>query len=505
MAAARDEYRKVGRAWGGGRRLECGSARSYDRLVRSIIRTGVAFRGCRQAFRPAVRSKGEAMPFRSVPQSEFEYGLVAFDADGRERTDDPDGRMSERLLGCAGERPPTDLFFSIHGWKGDMPGAVDQYDRWFGALMQRTDDRAAAEARRPGFDPLLIGIHWPSLPFGDEEMRAGSAFSAEAVADADAIVDAYAARFGDTPAVREDLRTIVAAAGADPLADALPPDARAAYLHLNDLLGLGTGGADAPPDADREGFDPDVTVRAESEGLTSFGGGFSLGGLLSPLRQLSYWAMKKRARELGEDAMHPFLAGLMRAAPAARIHVMGHSFGCVATSAMIAGPGGEGTLPRPVDSLLLVQGAVSLWTYAPAIPLAANRPGYFSALLVDRKVRGPIAVTSSPWDSAVGSLYPLASRIWGSPDFKPTELPKYGAIGAYGAQGLAAGAVTKLPMLPADQPYGLKGGHVYNVDARTYIRKGGGVSGAHNDIDGPEVAHLWWELVRAADAAGGDR
>ena len=42
---------------------------------------------------------------------------------------------------------------------------------------------------------------------------------------------------------------------------------------------------------------------------------------------------------------------------------MGHSFGCIVASATVAGPAAQRVLPRPVDSLFLVQGALSLWAY----------------------------------------------------------------------------------------------------------------------------------------------
>jgi hypothetical protein len=46
---------------------------------------------------------------------------------------------------------------------------------------------------------------------------------------------------------------------------------------------------------------------------------------------------------------------------------MGHSFGTIIVSAMIGGPNCEGKLQRPIDSVSLVQGAVSLWSHATLI------------------------------------------------------------------------------------------------------------------------------------------
>ena len=149
--------------------------------------------------------------------------------------------------------------------------------------------------------------------------------------------------------------------------------------------------------------------------------------------------MKKRARKVGEGDMHRFLAALQErtAALPARVHLMGHSFGCIVVSAMIGGKDGDQTLPRPVDSVVLVQGALSLWSYCPKIPHLDSTPGYFHRLIAEGKVSGPVVTTRSRHDSAVGRFYPLAAQV-GPEDFG-IELPEHGGIGAWGIQGLDSG------------------------------------------------------------------
>lgn len=95
--------------------------------------------------------------------------------------------------------------------------------------------------------------------------------------------------------------------------DELPLEGRQAYLDLNHALGLPSEGVDGPPDGDREGFDPDDSFELANEEGANCGGG-SLGGLLGPLRQLSYWTMTKRARTVGESGMHDFVKALQGAA-----------------------------------------------------------------------------------------------------------------------------------------------------------------------------------------------
>ncbi len=136
---------------------------------------------------------------------------------------------------------------------------------------------------------------------------------------------------------------------------------------------------------------------------------------------------------------------------------------------MLAGPNAQTALIRPVDPVALVQGAVSLGCYAPAIPFPNTGPGYFSRILPDGKIAGPLITTRSRFDSAVGKLYPLASRIRGSASFAvDTELPEFGAIGAFGMQGLGDQIQNDSRMLPATVAYKFEGGKVYNLEASQY-------------------------------------
>jgi pimeloyl-ACP methyl ester carboxylesterase len=228
----------------------------------------------------------------------------------------------------------------------------------------------------------------------------------------------------------------------------------------------------------------------------SFGGG-GFGGLLAPLRQLSFWRMKQRARIVGASGMHDLLNTLRaRSGDRARFHLMGHSFGCIVASAMITGPANSAST-RPVNSLVLVQGALSHWSYCARIPYAPFVPGYFHRILDQQLVAGPIVTTRSRYDRAVGTFYPVGAGAAGQIDFAPPEPTRYGALGAFGAQGLGA-AVADGPMLGADAAYDFRSHRVHNLEASDFIRKGGGISGAHSDIDGPEVAHAVWQAALTA-------
>jgi hypothetical protein len=440
------------------------------------------------------------MPIETVPGTELTYFLIAFDAAGRER-DESGGSMRYQALQALRDGPITDVFLMSHGWMGDVPAARAQYNAWIGAMAACTADINRVRQARPGFLPLLIGLHWPSLPWGDEDLGAGAVAFGAPGAGADPIeelVAQCAATIADTEEARQALRTIVAAALDDAAPPSLPPEVVAAYRALDRETGLGSGGEAAAPGEDREPFDPERAYQqAQEEEAVSFGGS-PFGGLLAPLRTLSFWKMKDLAREFGEGAAHRFLGDLQYAALGRDVHfhLMGHSFGCIVASAMLAGPR-TAALDLHVDSLALVQGALSLWSYGSDIPAAPGQAGYFRRIIEERRVRGPILTTQSEFDRAVGRWYPWAAGVAGQVSYAPGALPKYGAVGAFGVRGPDVDAVD-LPLAGVDTTYGFEPGKVYNLEGSRYINQGGGFAGAHGDFAKPEVAHAIWEAVRGA-------
>mgnify|MGYP001544192083 CR=1 FL=1 len=450
------------------------------------------------------------MPIRTIPGANLGYALVIFDDTGKERPEADGTLLSETLAQRVADpaRPITDVLFSSHGWQGDIPAAISQYDRWIAAMAAQQADRAAAQNRPGGFTPLIVGLHWPSLPFGDESAPSGAtavlSASGTAAAASPADVDAWAGRIADTQRARAAIRTILQSAPQEKDAAAPSPALLDAYSTLFSESGLGAQGSAGAPGADQEGFDPKAIISQSGAAAAArpttqlLGIGDTLSGLfLAPLRQLSFWKMKDRARAFGETGGHGLLAQLQTAAPRARFHLMGHSFGCIVVSATVAGKAGGPELPRPVDSLYLVQGALSLWSYASDIPYAAGTPGYFYRTLKYGLVRGPIVTTRSSHDTAVGTFYPLGAQIR-KQLVLGNDFPAYGGIGSFGIQG--AGGVQDLPMGAANFAYGFKAGTIYNLEASRIICNGSGTSGAHSDIAHPEVAHAFWAAILSATA-----
>ena len=429
------------------------------------------------------------------------YDLIGYDSGGNERTDDPHGLMSDLVLRslAADDSGITDVFLLTHGWISDLPSAQNHYSSWVSAMSECEADQASMNQARPGFKPLIVGIHWPSLPWGEESLGGDGSF---AIGDAgqpnmvEAVVEEYASRVADTPKAREALHTIVTSAIDNMDPDSLSPEVVTAYRELNWEADLGAGGTS--PGSDRSGFDPQGVYEALREDAPSFGL-FGGGGVFGVLRTLSFWRMKDRARWFGETTGSTLLARMMQAAPRhLRFHIMGHSFGCIVAAATLAGPKGRGRVARPIQSLSLVQGALSIWSFCDDIPNVPGQQGYFRKVLSDGRVRGPIVATQSVFDTATGKWYPLGAGIARQVAFAaPGEVPKYGAVGTHGIRGSGTSA-TDLSLLPANRAYAFKPGSIYNLESSAVMRTDSGSAGAHRDICHPEVAHAVWQAALAA-------
>ena len=204
------------------------------------------------------------------------------------------------------------------------------------------------------------------------------------------------------------------------------------------------------------------------------------------LGYLSYWHMKDAALAVGENGAHQLLISMQEATKGrdVRFHLMGHSFGCIVMSGAVRGPDPRIATAHPIDSLCLVQGALSLWSYCQDIdagvdgitPSRRINPGHFYAIVDRHLVKGPIITTQSVYDSAVCTLYPLATRRGPATACASREesLPRYGAVGQFGLHGPSidnADLTVKHP----DESYQFRIGGIYNIDCTSVICKGDGI------------------------------
>lgn len=425
---------------------------------------------------------------KEVPGTTLGYDLISLDADGGVRDQKDLAALIHRLTSDA--KSITDVYFVIHGWNNDLSDARAAYEKWLTAV---------AEAFEPDGIPAsvrLVCIHWPSKAWGEETAIGGGAVlggTNGTVVSAEEAVERYADLLGAQDS--GDLATIVDAAAHGFRQQTLTPSLRSAFLTLRDEIDV-----DAVEDGHTEerDWDPDEAWAAirefdqqelgldEGAGMAGLMGGDGGGLVLGMVRQLSFWRMKKRARVVGEKGAARVLSAVIDAVPGARVNLMGHSFGGIVVCAAIAESDAV-TTSSPVQSLFLVQGAFSMWAFADSITVAGGVAGYFSKILTEHLVLGPILVTRSRHDHAVGTYYPLASRLARSVILAGDR--KYGGIGSYGALGLKPAPV-ELTLAPNGQIGPLERGRLYNVEASDVIRNLKPIQGAHTDIAHVELARL---------------
>ena len=204
------------------------------------------------------------------------------------------------------------------------------------------------------------------------------------------------------------------------------------------------------------------------------GGAAGVGDRLIKLRRLlTYRTMKQRAGMVGRLAAAPILDQVQDAFFDLRVHLVGHSFGARVVTAAAA------VATRPVTSITLLQAAFSQNSFSPE--------GAFRNVITDRKCAGPILITHSIHDEALGVCYPIASRLLrqNSSGLGDANDP-YGALGRNGALHTPEASFGDL--LPEGAPYSFPPGRISNLRADDIIRD-------HTDIVKPEIA---WALIAAA-------
>jgi pimeloyl-ACP methyl ester carboxylesterase len=196
--------------------------------------------------------------------------------------------------------------------------------------------------------------------------------------------------------------------------------------------------------------------------------------------------MKERAGTVGRRGVNGVLRQLKAARPPLHLHLVGHSFGGRLVTAATDGPAGENALG--IDTLTLLQAAFSHNGFASKYD--GTNDGGFRAVVTGHKVRGPILVTHSVQDRAVGVAYPLASRVSGQDAAAlGDENDRFGGIGRNGAQHTPERVVGTLQ--PTTMPYAFQPGKVFNLNADSIIAE-------HSDICHNEVAFALLTAIAAS-------
>ncbi|CCH87948.1 conserved protein of unknown function [Modestobacter italicus] len=443
------------------------------------------------------------------------FWQVTFDAEG-----DADATGRDALLAEVPAGGIADLFVFSHGWNNDRSVARRLYAGFFGLLAGQLP------AERRG-DVGLAGVVWPSRRWADEPIPDFAPSPAAVGAGPDGAASAGAHVDPPTPVssptlderTLADLHATFPTAGValDRMAALLagPPtdEAQAEFLQqLKEFSRLA-----GTPDSDGE-TEPSVEPRMLGDGPAELfgrfrdalrrtgvqlpgeeGGEAGIGdalrgvwnGAKEALRQATYWQMKNRAGVVGREGLGPLLGELHRAAPELRVHLIGHSFGARLVANALAGL--PDTSPSPVRSLTLLQGAFSHFAFADPLPFDAGRRGALAGM--QRRVDGPVTVCFSEHDSAVGTLYPLAS-LAARDDAAAgmSALYRWGGMGADGAQNADVALDGIQPVGPGTT-YRFSPDRILNIDAGEVVRRGGPPSGAHSDIVHPE---LTWVVLSAS-------
>lgn len=436
------------------------------------------------------------------------YREITFDKDG----DGPPGQSA--ALAALARQGVTDLVLLAHGWNSSPSGATRLCSDFFAPFPGLFG---------PGVEAGYAGVIWPSMMFTDEpvpDYRALVTILPEKEPVLGRLTELLALAPPDEAAFIEFgslLRELTDVHGAADGGGGADGDGSAYGDGSGDLDGEAVlAGASAEPVPAFLVADPVEMCALFTEAVESTGGsvpaeGFGEGlkrywkGAREALRQATYYVMKRRAGRVGELGLGPLLGEVARSAPGLRVHLVGHSMGARLVAYALRGlPAGA----RPVTSVTLLQGAFSHYAFAARLPHDPRRSGALRD--AQHRVRGPVVACYSRHDTALGVMYPLASRLAGDseslagpvagPGGRPLGGPLAGLLGAgdprwgaIGHDGVQAVPGTVERTLAAVLREGVPGSGCVSVDAADVVR-------SHSDILRPELARV---VVSAARAGRG--
>ena len=457
--------------------------------------------------------------------SGFDFRVLAFDRAGA--LVDPAGIDAVRAL-WAPERPDpvTDLLVVSHGWNNDDAEALALYTNLAASmaavLAANEAMRSALTGRRLG----LAGVLWPSKRFADAELIPGGAAGVGGreerllarigelrgvfdAPDADERLDAAAALVpeleGSPAALKafiEQVRLLVSDSAFGPgtedhdaaelfrdltpdmiaerLADPILGDPQLEDPLLGRVAGSGTGTRVRP--------DGGVVLATEGpRAAPDLGSAAVLGLPHSPLdtgRQwlnlTTYYQMKQRAGLVGVRGLAPALNAVLPSGQ--RLHLVGHSFGARLVTAAAA------RQQHPASSMCLLQAAFSHYAFARA--WKPRHDGAFREVLSEDRLTGPMIVTHTRNDRAVGIAYALASRLARQVASAIGDArSRYGGLGSNGAQRTPE--ANQEDLHEATHRYSFAKGRVHNLLADRYIAN-------HGDVTGPAVANAVLSAITSA-------
>jgi hypothetical protein len=405
----------------------------------------------------------------------------------------------------------TDLFVISHGWNNDMADARSLYDRLFKCVRGIVNSGKIAGAAAKSY--AILAILWPSKKFADDELipsGAAGARSAIGVAQLQKQLDALKGGFDargadkalarakalvpkleDSKAARKEfgelMQSLMPAKSKDEV-DGGDQFRKLSGDVLIDRLSkplMGGSAAAGRGGATRIGNGPGARTTGAAAGIGSFFSGI-ISGARNALNLTTYYQMKERAGLVGLKGVNPVLRKIREKQPNIRLHLIGHSFGGRLVTAAAAGPDAQPAMK--VNTMTLLQAAFSHYGFAQNYEPKKN--GFFRRVVEGKLVQGPILITFTRNDRAVGLAYPAASLLAGQvASAIGDKNSKYGGIGSNGAQKTPEAIEGILQKVGGAYTFGA--GKLYNLNSDATIT-------GHSDITKDEVAYA---LVKAVVAA----
>lgn len=425
--------------------------------------------------------------------------LIPFDKQGR--CEGP--RTLAHMLDAAATGAFTDVHVFSHGWNNVFDEAVGLYREFFEEYFALRAKHAISNA---GYQPLLVGIIWPSTALVSESER-GPAIAAvasgreldAAFADGQTNLRELASEISDDDVERfyelanldrplthdeaiELARILLPILGRDDATgEDIPQDVTVerivkAWEKTSMARPVAAAGAAAIGAAGSLPDDEDVAVATAPAAAGVF-------DFLNPreiIRKATVYQMKDRAGTVGAFGVGPMLQRLL-AIDGRRIHLMGHSFGGKVVLSALTVP----SHPRPVESVLLLQPAVNHLCFAEDVD--GREGGYRPAL---GRTNRPILSTFSSMDGPLGTFFHLAVRRDGDlAEQKIAAAPsRFAALGGFGPGGVAPAEINtiEIPSPPTRYPAPAAGVRIRALDGSANRITG------HGDVRNPFTE---WALV----------
>jgi hypothetical protein len=413
-------------------------------------------------------------------------------------------QVAALLNGLAGA---SDLLVLSHGWNNDLKDARELYDAFISSLNQLPQSGSG-----PGSKLVVMRVFWPSKKFTDEELIPGGG-AASATDENEAALRQMLDELkrdpnrlgekGEDPAKAANIEQAKALLGELGTSETAQ---REFVLRIRAVLNPDHAHEE---DASREFFEVEpeelfkqlaqpveFTADSGEGGAASVGEGGAafledlLEGAQAAARRIAnfatYYQMKARAGTVGKGGVAATLVRVRDRHPNLPIHLVGHSFGArlVTAAAATLQPGGA-----PV-TMTLLQAAFSHNGLAKEFD--GTNDGAFRTILQDKRISGPIVITHTKNDKAVGIAYPLASRIaFDNAAALGDKNDPYGGLGRNGAQHTPEVTTSEdeLQQVKPGQKYVFARGKIYNLNADAIIKD-------HSDVTSVAVANAFLHALR---------